>query len=238
MPHLVDDSSVCSIGCQLAGPDGVMSTTTVAGDLTGVTGFFADLIASLGETGVGVLTFVETVIPPVPSEVVLPLAGFLAQQGRLSLLWVLVASTLGSVLGALAFYALGAVLGLERSISLLSRVPLLDREDLENASAWFHRHGRASVFFGRLVPGVRSLVSLPAGAQRMPLTTFTVYTAVGSGVWNSLLVGAGYGFATQWDAVGHWASTISNVAVLALVLAAVAGLARRAHNRRAASGSR
>lgn len=214
-----------------------MSTSTGAGDLTGITGFFADLIASMGEAGVGVLTFVETVIPPVPSEVVLPLAGFLAQQGRLSLLWVLLASTIGSVLGALTFYALGAVFGLQRSISLLSRIPLLDREDLEKASAWFHHHGRASVFFGRLVPGVRSLVSLPAGAQRMPLTTFTLFTAVGSGLWNCVLVGAGYVFATQWDVVGRWASSVSNVVIIALGLVAIAGLARRAHRRRAAGGS-
>ncbi|WP_380169006.1 DedA family protein [Jannaschia sp. R86511] len=214
-----------------------VGTSTAAGDLTGITGFFADLIASMGEPGVGVLTFVETVIPPVPSELILPLAGFLAQQGRLSLVWVLLASTIGSVLGALTFYALGAVLGLERSISLLSRLPLLDREDLDRASAWFHRHGRGSVFFGRLVPGVRSLVSLPAGAQRMPLSTFTLYTAVGSGLWNCVLVGAGYTFATQWDVVGRWASSVSNALVLVLVLVAVAGLGRRAYRRRRAAVS-
>lgn len=115
---------------------------------------------------------------------------------------------------------------------------LLDREDLEKASAWFHRHGRASVFFGRLVPGVRSLISLPAGAQRMPLATFTLFTAVGSGLWNSLLVGVGYAFATQWDVVGHSASPVSSVVLAALIIFAVVALARRAHRRRHAPSTR
>lgn len=206
--------------------------TAAAGDLTGITGFFADLIASLGEAGVGVLTFVETVIPPVPSEVVLPLAGYLVQQGRLSFAGVLLAATTGSLFGAWAFYALGAALGLQGSMSLLSRMPLLERADLERASAWFTRHGRASVLFGRVVPGIRSLVSLPAGAQRMPLGVFTLYTVLGSGVWNLLLVGAGYGFATQWDTVGRWASTVSNIVIVGLVAIVAAAAVRRARQRR------
>lgn len=210
-----------------------MTTTTAANGLTGISGVFADLIAAAGEVGVGLLTFLETVIPPIPSEVVLPLAGFLAQSGRLSLLGVLAASTLGSVLGALVFYALGAVLGLDRSIRLLSKIPLLDAGDLHHASAWFARHGRASVLFGRMVPGVRSLISLPAGAQRMPLVAFTVLTALGSALWNTLLVGAGYAFATQWDTVGSWASTASNVVLVVLVVVFVGVLVRRALQRRA-----
>lgn len=204
------------------------------GDLTGITKFFADLIDRLGEVGVGVLTLVETVIPPVPSEVVLPLSGFLAQQGRLSALWVLVASTLGSLVGAWVFYGLGAMLGLERSIALLAKVPLLDAEDLRSASDWFHRHGRGSVFFGRFVPGVRSLISLPAGAQRMPLVTFSVATAIGSGIWNAALVGAGYALGTQWDTVGRYASTISNVVIVLLAVLLVIVLLRRSRRRRQA----
>lgn len=213
-----------------------MSGTGPGAGLTGISGFFADLLATLGEVGVGVLTFVETVIPPVPSEVVLPLSGFLAQQGRLSLVWVLVASTVGSVVGAWVFYALGAALGLERSIALLSKVPLLDRDDLRQASDWFHRHGRGSVFFGRFVPGVRSLISLPAGAQRMPLLPFTVLTALGSAIWNAVLVGAGYAVGTQWTRVGSYASTISNAVLAVLVVVALAVLGRRELLRRRARG--
>lgn len=214
----------------------VMSSTGAAGGLTGLTGWLADLIAAAGEVGVGLLTFLETVIPPIPSEVVLPLSGFLAQTGQLSLVWVLLASTAGSVLGALVFYALGAVLGLERSIRLLSKIPLLDAGDLHHASDWFAAHGRASVFFGRLVPGVRSLISLPAGAQRMSLPAFVVLTALGSGLWNSVLVGAGYAFATRWDVVGSWASTASNVVLGVVVVVFLGVLVRRALQRRASGG--
>jgi len=210
-----------------------LSTAATTG-LTGITGVFANLIDSVGEVGVGLLTLIETLIPPVPSEVVLPLAGFLAQQGRLTLVWVLVASTLGSVVGALVFYALGAALGLDRSIRLLSKIPLLDAEDLLAASDWFHRHGRGSVLFGRLVPGVRSLISLPAGAQRMSLLVFTACTTLGSAVWNSVLIGLGYGLGTQWSRVGGVASTVSNVVIVVVAVVAVVVLARRSMRRRAA----
>ena len=207
------------------------ASSTVEG-LTGLTGLLAHLIDAAGEVGVGLLTLLETVVPPIPSEVVLPLAGFLSQQGRLALTWVLVASTAGSVTGAWVFYALGAALGLDRSIRLLSRVPLLDREDLVAASQWFARHGAGSVFFGRFVPGVRSLVSLPAGAQRMNPLTFTLGTAAGSAIWNSALVGAGYALGTQWATVGSWASTVSNVVLVALVVLALLLLLRRSARRR------
>lgn len=205
------------------------------GGLGGLSGLLAQVISAAGEPGVGLLTLLETVVPPVPSEVVLPLAGFLAHQGALALVWVLVASTAGSVAGAWVFYGLGAALGLDRSVRLLSRVPLLDREDLLRASEWFARHGLGSVFFGRLVPGVRSLVSLPAGAQRMSPLAFTLGTAAGSGVWNGLLVGAGYAVGSQWGTVGGWASTASNAVLGALAVAAVVLLALRAHRRRARS---
>ncbi|MEJ5943891.1 DedA family protein [Pseudokineococcus basanitobsidens] len=212
---------------------GTAAASSAVDGLTGLTGLLAHLIGSAGEVGVGLLTFAETVVPPIPSEVVLPLAGFLAQQGRLVLAWVLVASTLGSLAGAWVFYGLGAALGLDRSIRLLSRVPLLDREDLVTASQWFGRHGAGSVFFGRFVPGVRSLISLPAGAQRMNPLTFTLGTAAGSAIWNSALVGAGYALGTQWATVGSWASTASNVVLVVLVVVALLLLVRRSRRRRA-----
>lgn len=200
--------------------------------LTGLTGLLASLIGAAGEGGVGLMTFAETVIPPIPSEVVLPLAGFLAQQGTLALVWVLIASTAGSLAGAWVFYGLGAALGLDRSIALLAKVPLLDPDDLRSASDCFARHGTGSVFFGRFMPGVRSLISLPAGAQRMNPAAFTLGTTAGSAIWNSLLVGAGYALGTQWATVGSWASTASNVLLVLLVVVALALLVRRSHRRR------
>ena len=210
-----------------------LSTAAGTGELTGLSGFVADVIRRLGETGVGVLAAVETVFPPIPSEIVLPFAGYLAQRGQLSLTWVLVATTVGALVGALALYGFAARVGQERASALLARLPLVDRDDVDRASAWFARHGRSAVFVGRLVPGVRSLVSLPAGAQRMPLGRFVVYTTAGSLVWNSLLVGCGYALGTQWDTVGAYADWLDRVLIGALVLVVGALAVRRVRKRRA-----
>lgn len=212
------------------------SVTEASSDLGGVTGLLGDVIAATGELGVGILTLVETVVPPVPSEVLLPLAGFLAQQGVLSLALTLAASVLGSLTGAWVFYGIGRAIGVERAISLVARLPLVDREDLEAAGAWFHRHGPGSVFFGRFVPGVRSLISLPAGADRMPWWTFTLWTAVGSALWNALLIGGGYALGTQWDQVGSVVGRLSDFALLALAVLSLTLLGRRYLRRRQTGG--
>ena len=196
----------------------------------GLTGWVIGTIDSLGEVGVAVLTLLETVFPPIPSEVVLPLAGYLADRGRLDLLGVLVASTAG----ALLLYALGARLGEQRSTALLAHLPLVDREDVERAAGWFHRHGSAAVFTGRLVPGVRSLISLPAGASRMSLLRFSVLTLLGSGLWNTLLVGGGYALATQYALIERYSAVLDYVVVAAVVLALVLLIRRRLRRRRAA----
>jgi membrane protein DedA with SNARE-associated domain len=201
--------------------------------LTGLSGWVADVLADLGAPGVGLLTLLETVFPPIPSEVVLPLAGFLAQQGRAGLAAVLLAATLGSLLGALVLYEVARRIGQQRSTALLARLPLVDAEDVEAATAWFVRHGRSAVLLGRLVPGVRSLISLPAGAAGMPLAPFVVLTAAGSLLWNALLVGAGYALGTQWERVQPYAQVLDRV-VLAAAAAAVAWLVvRRVRKRRA-----
>ena len=195
-------------------------------ELTGILGWAETVITALGEWGVGLLVLLETVFPPVPSEVILPLAGFLTSQGSLSLPLVVLAATAGAYLGGLVLYALGARLGLERSIRVLARLPLVDREDFERAAAWFGRHGRSSIFVGRLIPGVRSLISLPAGAARMPLGTFSVFTVLGSGLWNALLVGVGAALGTQYALVERY-SHVLDYAVYAALAAFVAWLVVR-----------
>jgi membrane protein DedA with SNARE-associated domain len=167
----------------------------------------ASVIESLGEIGVGLLVALENLIPPIPSEIVLSLAGFLAGQGRVNLVLVLVAATAGSVLGALVLYWLGYTLGEERLRRWLDRIPLVDASDLNKADRWFERHERSAVLVGRCAPVVRSLVSIPAGANRMPLGQFVLFTAIGSGVWNTLFVGAGYLLGERWQNVqqySHW----------------------------------
>lgn len=203
-------------------------------NLGGVVGFAARGIENLGEWGVGLFTLAETVLPPIPSEVILPLAGYLAKQGSLNLVLVFITSTLGAYAGALLLYWLGAKLGLERSIRGLSRLPLVDREDFENAAVWFRRHGRSSIFFGRLLPGVRSLISLPAGASSMPLATFSLYTLAGTGLWNGALIGLGYALGTQYQVIEQY-SRFLNYAVYAALGLTVVWLVVRSVRRREAA---
>ncbi len=195
-------------------------------DLGGILGFSAVVIQALGEWGVGLMVVLETVFPPIPSEVVLPLAGFLAKQGELSLPLVIATSTLGSYLGALLLYGLGHTLGRDRAIRWLSKLPLVEAEDFERATVWFERHGTPTVFFGRFVPGVRSLISLPAGAARMRLLTFSCATVLGSAIWNGALVLLGFALGSQYELVERY-SVWLNYAVYAVLVGLVVWLVVR-----------
>ena len=201
--------------------------------LTGLVGWVADTMAALGAPGVGAMTFLETVFPPIPSEVVLPLAGFLSFQGSINLIAAFLAATAGSVVGAQLLYEVARRIGVDRSIRLLAVMPLVDRDDAQQAQQWFVRHGRGAVFFGRLVPGVRSLISLPAGASGMHRGQFATYTLLGSAVWNALLIGAGFALGLQWERVEGY-TTYVQYAVYAAVLIAIALLVvRRVRKHRA-----
>lgn len=199
-------------------------------ELTGILGWAERVINALGEWGVGLLVLLETVFPPLPSEVILPLAGFLTATGPINLPLVVVTATAGAYLGALLLYGLGATFGLERSIRGLSRLPLVDRDDFERAAAWFTRHGRSSIFFGRLIPGVRSLISLPAGASRMPLGAFSLCTVAGSLLWNGVLIGLGAALGSQYALVERY-SQFLNYAVYAALAAFLGWLVLRAARR-------
>ncbi len=209
-------------------PTTIFLTAAASSDiqLTGLAGLAVNIIDALGELGVGALALLETVFPPIPSEVVLPLAGFLAQQGRMNVLLVMLAATVGGLLGAYILYFIGHRLGEERAIRWLSKLPLVDREDFEKASGWFHRHGRSAVLFGRLIPGVRSLISLPAGSARMPVGSFTLYTLIGSTVWNALLVSLGWLLGRQYHLVDQYSSWL-NYAVYAAAAGVVVWLVLR-----------
>lgn len=204
-------------------------------ELTGILGWAESVIEALREWGVAALVLLETVFPPIPSEVILPLAGYLTQRGNLNLPLVFLTATLAAWLGAVTLYGLGAALGLERGIRVLSKIPLLDRQDLEGASNWFERHGRASVFFGRLIPGVRSLISLPAGAGRMNLVSFSVCTIAGSGLWNGLLIGLGAALGEKYQLVEQY-SRYLNYAVYAAIAAGIGWLIIRKVRRHRAAG--
>ena len=213
----------------------VMMSPNPVEELTGVVGFAARSVDALGEWGVGLFTLIETVFPPLPSELILPLAGFLSRLGSMNLVLVYFTSTLGAYAGALLLYWLGAKLGLERSIRWLSRLPLVDRQDFEKAADWFGRHGRSAVFFGRLLPGVRSLISLPAGAQKMNLPIFSAFTLLGSGLWNGLLIGLGALLGSQYRLIDEY-SRFLNYAVYAAVAAVIGWLIRRRVGQRRNTG--
>jgi membrane protein DedA with SNARE-associated domain len=191
--------------------------------LDGLLGVAARVISALGEVGVGLLTLIETVFPPIPSEVILPLAGFLAQQGEMNFVFVMVAATAGAYAGAVALYWLGRKVGEERCVRLLSKLPLVEEDDFRTAAGWLHRHGRSAVFFGRLLPGVRSLISLPAGSTEMPFWTFTIFTVAGTIVWNGLLVGLGALLGTQYQLIDRY-STILDIVIYAGLAAILAWL--------------
>ncbi len=201
--------------------------------LTGLAGWVADSMAALGAPGVGAMTFLETVFPPIPSEVVLPLAGFLSYQGSIDLVAAFTAATLGSLLGAQLLYEVARRIGVDRSIRLLAVMPLVDRDDAQQAQEWFVRHGRGAVFFGRLMPGVRSLISLPAGASGMHRGQFAVYTALGSAVWNALLIGGGYALGKQWTRVEGYTAYVKYAVYAAIAVALVLLVVRRVRKHRA-----
>lgn len=194
---------------------------------TGLTGFAADVLTSLGDIGVGVLVFLEVLVPPIPSEVILPFAGYLSQSGQLSLGWLLFWSTLASWLGALLLYGLGSAIGMRRAIRLLAATRLVSRTDLERGSDWFARSGAWTVLVGRMVPGVRSLISLPAGASRMNLLTFSIYTILGSGLWNALLLGVGAALGTQHEQLEHYLGYLDYAVYTAIAIALVVLVVRR-----------
>jgi len=168
-----------------------MLLLAAASDQGGITGWLLDLVDRLGPVGVGISILAETVIPPIPSEAVLGLAGVLINQGRMSIVPVILFATLGSILGALFFYAVGRALGPRRSHAFLDRLPLVETEDVDRTFHWFEKHGRSAVFLGRMVPIVRSFISVPAGVVRMPLGQFLLFTAGGSLIWNTVLVSLG-----------------------------------------------
>ncbi|MFH8494827.1 DedA family protein [Streptomyces coeruleorubidus] len=182
-----------------------------------------DLMDALGAPGAGLAIALENLFPPLPSEVILPLAGFAASSGRMGLLAVLLWTTAGSVIGALALYGIGALLGRDRTVAMAARLPLVKASDIERTEAWFLRHGTKAVFFGRMIPVFRSLISVPAGVERMRLPLFLGLTTLGSAIWNTAFVLAGYLLGANWHEVTTVVSMYSKV-VLVLAGLAVAAL--------------
>jgi len=192
--------------------------------LTAVVDWAVSLMEIIGPAGAGIAIALENLFPPLPSEVILPMAGLTASRGTFTLFEALAWTTLGSIAGAFLLYGIGAWLGMSRLRAVVARVPLLHAEDVDRTVAWFTRHGGKAVFFGRMIPVFRSLISIPAGVSRMPLWKFGLLTAAGSLVWNSVFVLAGFFLGESWHIVEQYADVLQYV-VVAGVAVAVAWLA-------------
>ena len=189
------------------------------------------LMEVLGAPGVGIAILLENLFPPIPSEVVLPLAGFTVAQGSLNLVAVFIWSVLGSVIGAYILYGVGAWLGLERLRKIADWMWLVRVSDVDKSMEFFHKHGKPSIFFGRLIPGIRSLISIPAGLDRMSLIMFGLWTTLGSGIWNAILIYLGLKLGENWEQATVWADNYSKViygVLLLIILGFLAYFIRRA----------
>jgi membrane protein DedA with SNARE-associated domain len=189
--------------------------------LSNLADWVTDVIDALGYLGVAFLVALENVFPPIPSEIVLPFAGFVASDGDANLLGMILAATIGSLVGALVLYGIAAWIGpvrLERFLVRYGKWFRLTPADVKKAEDWFDRRRNMAVLICRCIPLIRSLISIPAGFRRMPLGQFVLYTVIGSAIWNTALIGAGYLLRSQWhdvEPVLEWAQY--------LVIAAIVG---------------
>jgi membrane protein DedA with SNARE-associated domain len=191
------------------------------------------LMETLGAPGAGLAVALESVFPPIPSEIVLPLAGFTASRGTLDLAAVLVWTTIGSLTGAVALYWLGRRVGVDRLRRAADRMPLTSGDDVVRTDEWFERHGGKAVFFGRMIPIFRSMISVPAGVNRMRMPAFAILTTAGSLLWNTALVLAGYLLGAQWHRVESSVGILQYVVIAGILGVVTWFVVRRVRQRRA-----
>ena len=192
-----------------------------AGVADGIAQWAIGIMEALGPIGAGLIVFLENVFPPIPSEIILPLAGFTASQGSFTVAEAIFWTTVGSIVGAFILYGLGRWLGHDRTVRLAARIPFVDPDDITRTIDWFGRHGRKAVFFGRMLPIFRSLISIPAGIERMHLGTFALLTAAGSLIWNSIFVLAGFLLGENWAIVLQYADVLKYLVVAGVALLVV-----------------
>jgi membrane protein DedA with SNARE-associated domain len=189
--------------------------------LDALTDFARNAVTTLGYPGILVAMVAENLFPPIPSEIVLPLAGYEVSQGNLTFLLAVLAATAGSLIGALALYAVGRFGG-RPAIDRWGRVLRVTQGDVDRAERWFERWGDWVVLVSRMVPLARSVVSIPAGILEMGLPRFVVLTTIGSMLWNILLIGAGYQLGNRWEDVAHLVGDFSDAMKVVTVLAVIA----------------
>lgn len=193
--------------------------------------WITDFLQRGGYLAIALLMILENIFPPIPSELIMPLAGFTASRGDLNVVGVIVAGTVGSVLGAIPLYFLGRIVGKDRLKAWADRRGAwigLSGGDIENSVQWFDRHGDKAVLWGRLIPGVRSLLSIPAGIHAMPLPKFLGLTAIGSALWTSVLTLIGRALGARYELVERYVGPVTYVVIGAIIVAlGVQGVRRR-----------
>ncbi|MFJ6678552.1 DedA family protein [Microbacterium sp. NPDC091382] len=199
----------------------VMNTAaTSSGDgswLSALADWVVSLMDTIGPAGAAVAVGLDNLFPPIPSEVVLPLAGLAASRGSFTLAEAIGWTTFGSVFGAYILYVLGRVLGADRLTRIAEKLPLMKGEDITKTVRWFERHGSIAVFFGRMVPLFRSLISIPAGVSKMHWWKFGLLTTAGSLLWNSIFVLAGFFLGENWHIVEEYAGVFQNIVIVVVV---------------------
>jgi len=185
-----------------------------------------NLMNQFGYIGVFLLIAIENIFPPIPSEVILTFGGYMTTYTKLNVPLVILFSTLGSLVGAIALYYIGKILNKERLIKIVNgkigKVLCLKKDDIEKADKWFDNKGEKCVFFCRFVPIVRSLISIPAGMSEMNLPKFLIYTTIGSLIWNSVLVILGSVVGENWTSIVNIFDTYSNIALILLIFLFIA----------------
>ena len=188
------------------------------------------IMEKFGYLGIIFAMFAENVFPPIPSELIMPAAGFAVARGDLNLILVILAGTLGSVIGALPLYYLGRLLNEDRLMVFTEKYGkyvFVKPNDIRASSVWFDKHGSKAVFFGRMVPGIRSFISIPAGMSKMPILPFLVFTALGSSIWTSLLTIAGYYFGENYEVIETMLAPYSKGFLLLAVVIIIAWFIKR-----------
>jgi len=202
--------------------------------LSAISTWVQGIIASAGYPGLGLVMILENLFPPIPSEVIVPFAGYMTLKGHFTLASVTAVATAGSVVGALILYGLGwwlDELRVRRLVRYYGRYAMLSEKDLDTALTWFRRYGELTIFFARLVPIVRSLISVPAGLARMSMIRFVGFTALGTGLWSFLLAWAGRTLGANWSLAADFVSRYQNVVMVLLVAAVFLFLMRRLRSR-------
>ena len=191
--------------------------------------FITEFLQSSGYLGVFLLMAVENIFPPIPSELIMPLAGFSAAQGTLSFAGVVVSGTIGSLAGAYFWFLIGRWIGpdrIKRFAARHGRWLTLHPDEVDQARDFFTRHQGMALFIGRLIPAIRSIISIPAGVNGVPITVFMMCSSLGTALWTFLLAGAGYVLQSQYERVSEWLNPASNVVVAALTVWYVYRVAR------------